>query len=74
MYENIYAFQAVDVIAEGKKIFALDKKSACVYVLNDMKISTCLELITAAREDETNRYLMWTENSEKRIEENVEPF
>ena len=60
-YKEIYEFRVVDAIEKGERVFVLDKQDCSVKLLNDEKISVVLALLKKVRNEDGNRYLLWTE-------------
>ena len=62
---EVYAFEVLSKIEKGEKCFVLDKQDYSVTLLNDEKITVVFELIGKARNDKSDRFLLWSEKETK---------
>lgn len=62
-YHSIFAHWAFDEIKEGKKVYALDRQTKTVAVVNEMTVDTATALLKSASEN-SDRYEFWVEEEE----------
>ena len=64
-FEEIYSFQMVDAVKEGKQVYALDRKTREVLYVNGI---TVFELCEILKSTEKHRYEFWIETEEEETE------
>jgi hypothetical protein len=55
-FRSIYPWQAIDDIAEGKKVNVLDKKTKTVFLVNELSVETALRMTESK---ESGRFEFW---------------
>lgn len=65
-YVEMYAFSVIDKIQDGYTVFCTDRQVLATTCCNNMVVSNLVELLEAAKNDETRRYqFYYTDNSEE---------
>ncbi len=65
-YVNIFSFQAIDKLKEGKTLFVLDKKVCEVYEVCYMSVLQMMEIIKD--DGKSGRYEFWYVEEEENAE------
>lgn len=66
-YVNVYDFDVVNHIKEGYTVCALDRENNEVYIVNDMPVSSFVELQMQCGKE--NRVIFWVEENTEETEE-----
>ena len=66
-YVNVYDFDVVNYIKEGYTVYALDRENNEVYIVNDMPVSSFVELQMQCGKE--NRVIFWVEENTEETEE-----
>lgn len=57
-YEEIYSFNVIDAVKEGKQVYVLDRKTKEVIYVNGMEVFDLCEILKSTKK---NRYEFWIE-------------
>lgn len=67
-YIDVYHFQVLEEISEGKTVWVLDKADGGVTSVNDMTVTLAVDMINLANK-QPDRVIFWREEEQK--EENT---
>ena len=69
-YENIYCFQAMKMLEEGKSVYMLDKKLLKCYDLAALNMRTFISVLRSCQ-DEKNafRFVFWVGEKTEEVED-----
>ena len=56
-YVEIYSFEAIGKVVEGEKVYMLDKKSHCVFFVNEMFMMDIAEVLRSEKPE--TRFMFW---------------
>lgn len=67
IYKDIYKFEVIDAITNGKSVYVVDKKARKIEPANDMKAEKLLVIVNSDNED--HRFEFYVENHVKETNE-----
>lgn len=67
IYKDIYKFEVIDAITNGKSVYVVDKKVRKIEPANDMKAGKLLVIVNSDNED--HRFEFYVENHVKETNE-----
>ena len=70
-YVDVYHFQVLEEVAEGKTVWVLDKADGGVSCVNDMTVTLAVDMINIAKK-QPDRVIFWKDKIETEEEESGE--
>ena len=64
-FKEVYSWDVLDKVEEGKKVFMLDKGVALVMEINSMSVFVALKWLATAKEDHDRFYFWYDDEAEE---------
>lgn len=68
IYKDIWNFNVLDELDEGKRVYMLDKELGTVKITNCMTVNELMQALATSRKEET-RYVFWIVEEAEETEE-----